>query len=267
MKRIEIEELKTLQLQVLDVFHNYCIDNGLKYSLACGTLIGAIRHDGYIPWDDDIDVFMLRDDYDKFIKQFPLVYKGCYKLMSLERNKNWCRAYANLYDDRTIKMENKTADEDFVGVNIDVFPIDNAPDGKYMWNIYDSFRRLLIYITTAKYIKLEDRSLFKKMVIVLLKILFYPISPHFLARVIDSYAKLYNKKHTRRVFENVCGIIQKRPFNRKDFSETIMHKFESYEFCIMKGYDDYLVNGYGDYMKLPPENKRIPHHTSIFYWK
>jgi lipopolysaccharide cholinephosphotransferase len=267
MKRIETDELRALQLKVLEVFHNYCIDNGLKYSLACGTLIGAIRHNGYIPWDDDIDVFMMRDDYDRFIKRFPLVYMDSYRLMSFERNKNWCRAYANLYDDRTIKRENKTSDEDIVGINIDVFPIDNVPDGKFMWKLYDSFRRLLIYITTAKYIKVKDHSLFKKTVIVLLKVLFFPFSPYFFTRLVDSYAKLFNKKQTKRVFENVCGIIQKRPFDRNDFSETILYKFESYEFYIMEGYDDYLVNGYGDYMKLPPENKRISHHTSIYYWK
>lgn len=269
MKIIEIDELKKLQCEVLQVAHDFCMENGLKYSLACGSLIGAIRHNGYIPWDDDIDIYMPREDYDKLIRTFPERYKSHYVLTSFERDQQWCRPYANLYDDRTVYEEHKSSIERQIGINIDIFPVDHVPDDEKEWLRFDKKRRALILLHSAKYvaIRFKNRALWKNILLALLKPFLFLIPNRFLVKRVDKYIRQYNKQHTSRLFECCCGIIQKQPFLEKDFSELIPHVFENYEFNVMKGYDDCLTNGFGDYMTLPPVEKRISHHYFKAYWK
>ena len=269
MRKIEIEELKQLQCQVLQALHNYTVANGLKYSLACGTLLGSIRHNGYIPWDDDIDIYMPREDYDKLIKEFPDVYGGYYKLISFERSRKWCRPYANLYDDRTCFKELKSSNEEQIGVKIDIFPVDSVPDGEKEWLRFNRIRRMLIYLHSAKFVtfRKDNQSIAAKVCLALLKMLLLPFSTYSVVKMVDSYIRKYNDVGTRRLFETSCGMIQKRPFDKADFDDVELHIFEDYEFYIMKGYHDCLTNGFGDYMKLPPVEKRISHHYYEAYWK
>ena len=269
MQTIEVDELKRIQVDVLSAAHDFCMENGIMYSLACGTLLGAIRHNGYIPWDDDIDIYMKRPDYERFIKSFPQAYKEHYKLVSIERNENWYRLYANLYDDRTICREHKVNDEIQIGAKIDIFPVDNVPDKKIKWKLFDIIRRMLIYISSAKRIDVrsEHRSFYRQFFVALFKVLLLPIPSRKLLLWVDSYCQVNNKSETKRLFENVCGIIQKNPFKREDFDRVALHCFENKEFCIMEGFDDYLRNGFGDYMKLPPEHKRVSNHHFDAYWK
>lgn len=269
MKKIELNELKKIQCEILQEVHYYCEEQGLKYSLACGTLLGAIRHNGYIPWDDDIDVYMPRKDYDKLIRDFPQVYHNHYKLVSFERDKKWCRPYANLYDDRTFFEEHKSPVEKQIGVNIDIFPVDYVPDDEKEWLKYNRKRRILINLQSSKYVavRFKNRSLVKNIFLIVLKVVLLPIPNHVLVKLVDRYIRQYNTKNTHRLFESCCGLLQKRPFLENDFSELIPHVFENYEFNIMKGYDDYLTNGFGDYMTLPPIEKRVSHHYFKAYWK
>ena len=269
MRQIDIEELKKLQCGVLQSLHDYTSASGLKYSLACGTLLGAIRHNGYIPWDDDIDVYMPRDDYDKLVRDFPEIYQDRYKLISFERSKRWCRPYANLYDDRTLCNELKSSNEEQIGVKIDIFPVDSVPDDDTEWLRFNRIRRFLIYMHSAKFVTFrKDNQPFEdKVALFLLKMALFPFSAYQVVKLVDTYIRKYNNRGTHRLFETSCGMIQKRPFLKDDFSEVELHKFEDYDFYVMKGYHDCLTNGFGDYMKLPPVEKRVSHHYFEAYWK
>ena len=268
MRKIELEELKSIQLDIVEAFHNFCAENNIKYSLACGSLLGAIRHDGYIPWDDDIDVYLERDDYNKLLNLFPEVYKDTYKLIHLKNSNSWNMPYAKLYDKRTLMLEDVECWIP-IGVNIDVFPLDKVPQDETEWNKFNKKRIFLRDIIRYKATRPRKRNSFLKNIgAFFTMIAFFFITRHFHAKVVNWYAQRYNKKeNATRLFECIQGIFQKKPFDRNNFSKSVLHKFEDRELCVMEGYDDCLTCGFGNYMSLPPIEKRVSHHSFKAYWK
>lgn len=269
MKKIDLEELKVIQLDIMQVFHDFCVANNIKYSLGGGTLLGAVRHNGYIPWDDDVDVYMKRSEYKKFLDLFPDTYMGCYKMAAIERDKTWNRAYGKLYDTRSMLMEHRTSKEPNLGVNLDIFPIDYVPSDEREWRRYNKKRRTLLALFYSKTTTLRsDRPFAKNFSIFMLKCIsfFIPIRP--LGKVINRYAQRYDGKEDKYLFTTAQGWRVKRPYSAAAFDNVELHKFEDREFYIMSGYDEALRNLYGnDYMQLPPENKRLTHNYIDAYWK
>ncbi len=266
MKSIELKELKLIQLDIVQALHEFCIENNIKYSLACGSLLGAIRHNGYIPWDDDIDVYMEREDYNRFMNIFPHSYRGIYEFVCLETNKRWNLTIGKLYDNRTILIEN-FVDWIPIGINIDIFPVDAVPDNEKQWKLYNRTRIFIRDIIQYKYITHRENAIFRNLIRKILSIPYIFFSRRTHSKLVNWFSQLYNKKNTGLLFENVQGIIQKRPFDKYDFSDTILHKFEDRELCVMKGYDHCLRCGFGNYMELPPIEKRVSHHSFEAYWK
>lgn len=269
MKRIKtVEELKKVQLEILLSINEYCRDNGIRYSLACGSLLGAIRHKGFIPWDDDIDIQLLRPDYEQLIKVFPERYKDI-SLISMERDGKWNRAYARAYDLRTIEIEDAKGMIPGIGVGIDIFPIDEAPENDKEWITYNKKRLLLQDLQGIKFLKWrKDRIIAKKIIMVFGQMFLLPFSIRFFAKKIDEMAKKYNGTHSRLLFENCQGIGKRRKrFLRSDFDEFVDIEFEGYKLMAISGYDDYLKQSYGNYMELPPEKDRVCHHVLMAYWK
>ncbi|MFR5682857.1 MAG: phosphorylcholine transferase LicD [Clostridia bacterium] len=123
---MSLEEIKSIQLDILSQVANYCDRNGLRYFLAYGTLLGAVRHKGYIPWDDDIDIMMPRPDYMQFINSFNNE-KCALRVGSHYLDKNYPYVIAKVYDTSTLCKENIDV-EYSIGINIDVFPIDGLPE-------------------------------------------------------------------------------------------------------------------------------------------
>ena len=122
MRQISADELKEIQLNLLNNIDHFCKSNGIQYFLAYGTLIGAIRHDGFIPWDDDIDIAMPRPDYDRFIKKFN-AYSKDYQVEDYSITDNYPTPFAKVIDTRT-EMRMTLYNQRSSGVYIDVFPID-----------------------------------------------------------------------------------------------------------------------------------------------
>ena len=263
---IGVEEFKSISLDILVVINSYCEENNIKYSLGLGTLLGAIRHKGFIPWDDDIDVYLLREDYNRLLTTFPEVYDNV-SIASLGRSNEWGRAYAKAYDVRTVEIENST-DDTHIGVGIDLFPIDYAPDSDDEWQKYNKKRMFLQNVFSMKFIRVsKKRSLIKNICVALAHLVLLPFSFRFIAKQIDTYAQKYNGRKTSRLYENCMGVRGKHPFDIGDFRETFPVPFENKEFQAMVGYDHYLTSFYGDYMRLPPKEKQVSHHSFIAYWK
>lgn len=267
MTVIGLEELKVLQMDVLTAIDKYCTENGITYSLAGGTLLGAIRHKGYIPWDDDIDIYLYRDDYNKLISTFPDTYEGRYKIASLEREKKWLRPYANAYDDLTVCKEN-TNEKMTIGAKIDIFPIDSVPDDEEEWKEYDKVRRKKQFRLNRYFMKCsKTRPLSMNIKIAVFHLLNTFLPVRSFAEKLDKLSQIYNDKNTHYVFSNSQGLFVKKRFLKKVFDNVIDLPFEDRKFKGFADYDEYLKNAYGDYMKLPPVERRVSSHTFKAYWK
>lgn len=266
-KEITLEELKKLQMDVLSAIDEFCREKGIRYSMSNGTMLGAVRHKGYIPWDDDIDIYVLREDYIKLMEVFPKIYNNHYCLVSLERNNKWDFPFAKAYDNRTIVYEDASYNELF-GVNIDIFPVDDVPDDDSIWNEYNQNRRMLynkrLYLFTRFPFSLRPKAFVRWCYYGFLKFFH---SRRKRAELIDKNAQKWNGMGYHYVFECCQGIFQKKKFKKEIFNKTIKYPFEDRFFMGFENYDEYLRNGFGDYMKLPPVEKRVTHHNNKAYWK
>ncbi len=267
ISKIDLEGVKHIQVEILSAIDEFCQKQKIKYSLACGSLLGAIRHNGYIPWDDDIDIYLEREDYNRLVNEFPSTYKKRYQIISLENHHKWNRPYAKAYDNRTVFKE-KTTSPINIGINIDIYPVDKVPNDISQWERYNKKRRFFQNLFSAKFIAYShNRALYKNFILAITKFIVCPISTRTFATFLSLYSQKYNHIESDFLFENVQGMLQKRPFKRADFHNTVSHLFENKEFKIMKGYDDYLKNAYGNYMQLPPPEKQITHHNFEAFWK
>lgn len=265
-REIDLKELKVLQMDILSAIDEYCSINNIKYSLACGTLLGAIRHKGYIPWDDDIDIYIPRDDYKRLVSSFPESYKERYKIISLERDLLWDRPYAKAYNAET-HLEESSIEKKRIGVNIDIFPVDDVPIGAE-WTKYDRKRRFEQKLFLLKFVKLDlHRDVFKNIILIIFRIITSLISTRSWAERIDRKCQQFNGRGYRHYFECCQGILQKKPFPKELFDEIIDVLFEDRFFKCFADADCYLKNGFGNYMQLPPEEKRVTHHSFKAYWK
>ena len=260
MKAIATEELKSIQLDLLQKTADFCESNGLRYFLIGGTLIGAIRHKGYIPWDDDIDIAMPREDYDIFVKTFNKP-ENYYQVTNISIDTDYALAFAKVYDNRTIIKQLQYPSDKF-GVFIDVFPADGVKDAAQVYKIM----RLRKFLNTkrANYYR---RTLSKNIINTFGKILLLPFSAHQIATWIDNEARKY-------AFGSVpkAGVIA-NPYgpgeivDKSVFDSDIYQEFEGRKYRIPVGYDKWLRSIYGDYMQLPPEKDRVTHHSFDAWWK
>lgn len=267
MKLIELEERKEIQMQILDAVDHFCTVNNIPYSLSCGTMLGAIRHGGYIPWDDDIDIYMLRKDYDKFESLFPNIYQEKYQLASLTRLESWCNVYSKVWDNRTLIVE-KILEQSEVGINIDIFPIDDVPDNDVEWIRFNKRRRKDFEITRKSALCVsKNRPIWQNLVIPLIRLRYIFLDRKKFGLYRNKMVQQFNGKGYNRVFETSSGMRVKKPFPKKLFNDLIYIPFENRKYQCFKNYDEYLTDTFGDYMTPPPIEKRISFHTYDTYWK
>lgn len=264
LKEISTEELKQLQLDILLEVDKYCMSNNLTYSLAYGTLLGAVRHGGYIPWDDDIDIMMPRKDYEHLLSSFK--HKR-YKPISNDIDNSFFLPYAKIYDDETILIEQGI--KSHYGVNIDVFPIDVAPEIHEL-NGWYRCKHIIDLIYTVRKLELESRrSYAKNLLIIFVRMLTFPVSVRKLCKIIQLKSKKFNKRieYNYKGVLSVGGLKKSHVLPTEVYEQFKSIKFENKDFVSIKDTDTYLTANFGDYMTPPPPDKRITHHSFKAYWK
>lgn len=266
MNRMTEKEYRSCVLDILKFFLEFCRNKNIDVWVDSGTLLGAIRHNGFIPWDDDIDVIVFRKDYKKIKEFFEDNTKvSRYSLITVDEEKNCYRGFSKLYDTKTLINENNKG-LNGMGAFIDIFPIDNIPDSSIKRFIFFNrvrFWKVILDGITSEVNPKENivfrtgRRMIKKL-----------FSPQ------KSVGKLNNALVSWECCDNCKSITSIAPpgtkkykvMSREWFTKTLMHRFEDIEVPIPSGYDDYLSLMFGDYMVLPPENKQINHHIEAF-WK
>jgi len=271
MKRIEtLDVLKQIELKVLMQIDLICKQENIRYSLCGGSLLGAIRHGGFIPWDDDIDIFMPRPDYNKFI-EYCKTNNTPFKLGCVEIDPKYSYLFAKAMNRDTVIFEiNGNRNNIDFGVFVDIFPIDGLGDtydeAKEQFKKTAFGRELLVAYNWKRFFRSKTRS-----------VVYEPIRFAFfvLSRFVTS-EKLIKKiqgKYPKDAFLKskyagaVCGSYRfKEILPIEIYSEFDTVVFEGQEFMSIKNKDAYLKSIYGDYMKLPPEEKRVAHHTFEAYY-
>ena len=265
MKEIKNKELQHMQLDILHKIDTYCKEHNIQYYLAHGSLIGVVRHHGIIPWDDDIDIAMHRDDYERFVTGFSDEQVKVYSLRTSGR----CRfPYAKVYDSRTSVFEGSFKKTSEFGVNIDVFPMDVAPDDmKARKKLIKRARfwQMLLKIKLSRVSKIM--TLKQNLIIFPGRILLASISVTSLARKIDRISSSLQEKETSTVGVLVWGYGEREVFKKEWFSDVIEMQFEDFTVPVPIGYDKVLTSMYGTYMEYPPLEKQVTHHDFVAFWK
>lgn len=269
---MSVRDVQMVSLDILKDVHNFCVNNNIRYSLGCGTLLGAIRHNGFIPWDDDVDIQMPRPDYNRFIHTYKSS-KG-YRLLSREMDGNKVyRRLARVCDVERTYVNNDLvpSQEEKIGVAIDIQPIDGAPSDRKEAKNYLRGVKIRLKITNyyrGRYIPWDAiRRLkgFQKAKYALKKILGYMILDSCFERL-SVYQQKFDFENSDYFYASITyGMGEWQP--KENIKNFILHKFEDSDFYIMSGYDANLHSLYGDYMKLPPENQRKTHTLYKHYWK
>lgn len=262
----ESKALKAKLLEMMKWFHHFCEENGLIYYALGGTMLGAVRHGGFIPWDDDIDVGMPRSDYEKLQTLLKTQKNSRYILESpYSENKDFTYPICKLYDTSTTLIEKR---KKLIkrGVFIDIFPLDGLGNSKEECEknfapVKHKYDLILLKVTALR----KGRSFIKNMMVLLFKLI-----PSF----------LFDDKKKIKELDLLC---QKYDFNSCKWGGNLLgawrlkevmpveilgkpkkYRFEDIEIYGAEDYNAYLTYLYGDWRKLPPKEKQVTHHDFVF---
>ncbi len=270
---LSIKETQMVSLEILHTIAEICEKKGFRYALIYGTLIGAVRHHDYIPWDDDVDIMMPRPDYDKLL-DYLRVHISEYPNLKMF-NREECREYpymiTRISDDRyEIVMRNEKPFG--MGVFIDIYPYDGLGQTKeeaVKYGLRGDRMSSLCYQATREHFAIETTtSLIRKIIKFPVYVFSKMIGKEYFQNKLEKLARVKDYDSSEYIG---CVIWlswgEKDIFPRKWFDETIKMPFGKYEFRVPKEYDKVLRHEYGDYMQLPPEKDRIGHHYFKVYKK
>ena len=257
-----------LQNKLLDMvkwFHNFCQENNLRYYALGGTMLGAARHQGFIPWDDDIDVGMPRKDYEKLIMLCKVRKNEQYILESINsENKDYIYGYAKIYDTSTTLIERARVNVRR-GIYIDIFPLDGVGNNENkIKSIFNPIYYRYQFIVARTCALNKERKLYKNILMILARM----IPEVFISnkKIIIDIDKLCKKNDydSCEIIGNLLGNWGIKEIMPKDYmGEPTLYKFEDTYIYGAEKYDLYLKKLYGDWHKLPPKEKRITHHDAV----
>ena len=271
MKAItDIKERQKIALDILLFFRDFCEKNSIHFFLAYGTLLGAVRHSGFIPWDDDVDIMMTRKEYRKFIACLDKMDHPYYKFLSMHNNEKYFAPLAKLYDDRTLLIQEYGQDEKVeYGVYVDVYIIDNLPDdytqAEMLYRKSEKIRRN--WGLSARQIKARSTTWLRYIIRVPVSLYYKLVGYKYYLKKYDQLASSLAEIQTDHAGIIIYGEGLKKEYFSVEMFDCPSHVyFEGIQFNAPKNVEIYLSQMYGNYMQLPPEGDRKVHPCKVF-WK
>lgn len=266
MERELLRKVQLTQLEIAKEIKRVCEENGIRFFLNDGTFLGAVRHGGFIPWDDDMDLGMLREDYEKFCRIAPSKLKPDYCLQTWYTEPNYGLPFGKVMKRNTVYLESKkTRRLRENGFYVDIFPFDDVPEeperrAELAGKLLELYRVKLMKSGYKPWME-NDKMLWKKRI----GYLYYQMKALFagqqeLASAYDALARSVGKGKT--VCEQ-CAMAVPMYFDRAWCEELAEYSFEGVSFPGPKEYDQFLTAMYGDYMQLPPEEERENRHQIV----
>ena len=265
MKQLSLQEIHIATLEMMDYIHQICEENHITYYLAYGTLIGAVRHGGFIPWDDDFDIQMPREDFERFRGIFRQKQHPYYRLCDRKNTKDYPYGIPRFSDSRFSYRSERPGFKPFdTGLFIDIYPLDN------FGNTYGEARQIKKKVDRKNllyevYLNETDEKgkaspLVRKLCHKLLRIRY---GSRYSERIDDEVRRLIRRNTSpddSQIGDVSWDTFYLMPYPREWFAEKVLHGFDGRQYWIPAEYDKILRADYGDYMELPPEEKRIPQH-------
>ena len=257
----QLRKLQLTQLGILKDVDSFCKKYGIRYSLYGGSLIGAVRHQGFIPWDDDLDICMSRDDYNRFIELWESIKPNGYILQNKDNTPLFTQSFTKIRKEHTTYIQDVDNPLNYhTGIFIDVFPVDRIPGNKLKRILFQS--KCILYLLFCKeYIPAEANFILRLAV----KVLFFIYPKRKRAEKRNELLKWIeqfngNENNSRITTDGMKNIMTPLPSNLMD--EYISLKFEDGYYMCMAQYDTLLRLFFGDYMTPPPESERVPLHNA-----
>ena len=260
-RKLSIEETKDMLVDMLKYVDGFCAKNNITYYLFYGTLLGAVRHNGFIPWDDDIDIIMPRASFQKFSEIFN-TSTSRYRLESIYTDSNYYSPLAKIVDKQTYLRRKGFKEKTKLGLYIDVFVLDGMPE--------DEEQQKRIYQLSNMYYKKcwrtsltfrqEGNSLIKDCLRYVKRLNEHICGCKYYLRKLEKISRSYDYEESKYVCNLNFGVYYPKEIYIKDLFVPCRHQFETIDCIIPEGYDDILKQIYGDWRKLPPESQRTGIH-------
>ncbi len=253
-----LEDLKKSEIGILDFIEKLAEENDLEYFLGYGSLLGAVRHQGFIPWDDDIDILVPRASYEKM--RVLLQYSERYKIVSIHNDPEYIHSFMKIIDTYTVLEEEGMENLNQYGAFVDVFPLDGAPENKLLRRFHCWLIRKVsnaIAHSGPKTHSAGSDSKIKREAGVWLR-------NHYESFVLPKIVGRYDAKTSEYLGDLVGGSVA---YPREVFDGVAYGEFEGKKYRIPYGYDEYLSVKYGNYMELPPVDQRVSRHKFSLYYK
>lgn len=254
MNEQNLQGLKAVELELLKEFLRVCEILGLKYYVLGGTLLGAVRHKGFIPWDDDIDIGMPREDYEKFISLGQAYLPENLFVQTFLTDPGYPANFAKIRNSDTTFIETSVRNCNMNhGIYIDIFPLDYYPEKKAFW--FELKKLLLTLRISTVFTKTKTKG--KTRIARWVACVIYPSH----RKALERREKLFRSVKRSELIVNNCGAWGKKEIIPDEwYQEGCLLEFEGLKVRAPKGYDEWLNQVYGDYMQFPPEEKRVTHH-------
>lgn len=257
---ISLQEQQEILLNIMHQTHEYCRKNHLRYCLAYGTLIGAVRHKGFIPWDNDVDIFMPRPDFEWLLNDLKERQMGDnLSVIHYTTDPKYHYSVARIYDNRTrVRSSALREPPEKMGIYMDIFPVDGYWTKEEKRSIRYKKLRFNQRLQSADLYAMKERKGLKAK-LKWISHFFFPGRHNKHPRKIDQYCKQVDYDSREKVIDMAEYLHFDTWLTHEDFNDPILVPFEQFQFYIPQRYHEFLTAGYGDYMTLPPEDAREVH--------